>query len=348
MSEITNGTVAAWHYDGRSAVRHRVRARIGDGALTLIETGETVPLERLRPAGDHRIPAYGLIDQPGWRIEFAAPIAPEFQALLPGQEKHGRLMDRFGVKLTIGIGAMLAVAALYLFAVGSAAVARLIPIGWEVAMGNMLSDRVEKGTCGTPAGRAALDRLVGELHPEGPPIRVAVVDLPVVNAVTLPGRQILLFRGLLDQARSPDELAGVLAHEIGHVEHRDAMIALLRGYGLSLLLGGADGGAVMQTLISNRYSRGAERAADSAAIEALQRANISARATAGFFDRLSRREPGGMGADLAVALLSTHPLSGERRQAFLDAAEDNPRPALSPVEWRELKTGCAAKQVTGR
>ena len=42
----------------------------------------------------------------------------------------------------------------------------------------------------------------------------------MVNAVALPGGRIILFQGLIDKAKSADEVAGVLAHELGHLRRR--------------------------------------------------------------------------------------------------------------------------------
>jgi Zn-dependent protease with chaperone function len=332
--------LAAWHYDGRSAVRHLVHLSIADHTLHIAETGEAVALDRLGASGEGGILRFSLDDHPGWRIELIDAPEPAWARLLPRQEKHGRLMDRFGVWPVLIVSAALAAIAVLLFGVGTGVAARAIPLSWEIALGDTVSGRMENDSCKAPAGRAAIDRLVARLHPDGPPVRVAVVDLPIVNAVTLPGRQVILFRGLLDQAQSPDEVAGVLAHEFGHVEHRDAMVALLRGYGLSLLLGGVDGGAITQTLISNRYSRDDERAADAAGLAALERARVSPRGIAALFDRLGKIEPSGAGMDKLFTLLSTHPLPAERRQLFLDAPIAGTTPALSPDDWAALKASC--------
>ncbi|WP_341873239.1 M48 family metalloprotease [Sphingobium fuliginis] len=53
------------------------------------------------------------------------------------------------------------------------------------------------------------------------------------------GGRIILFDGLVQQAKSADEVAGVLGHELGHVRHRDTMTGLIRQLGLSVVLGGA-------------------------------------------------------------------------------------------------------------
>ncbi|MDX7324874.1 M48 family metalloprotease, partial [Providencia rettgeri] len=80
----------------------------------------------------------------------------------------------------------------------------------------------------------ALKTLATRIDPDDPRLEVDVVKLPMVNAVTLPGGRIVVFDGLIRAAKSPDEVAGVVAHEIGHVRHRDVMEGLLRQFGLSV------------------------------------------------------------------------------------------------------------------
>ena len=70
-----------------------------------------------------------------------------------------------------------------------------------------------------PALRPALDRLARAL--EVPRIRVHLLDVATVNALAAPDGRVVLTRGLFDRFRtgrvSADELAGVVAHELGHV-----------------------------------------------------------------------------------------------------------------------------------
>ena len=71
-----------------------------------------------------------------------------------------------------------------------------------------------------------------------PAVRVLVVEAQTVNAVALPGNIIILYTGLIRSLGSSGELAGVMAHELGHCIHRDPRNALIRELGLSVLLGG--------------------------------------------------------------------------------------------------------------
>ena len=338
---------AAWHYDGVTALRRSVTVALDGDTLRIEPTGETVALAALRPVGDRRTCVFGRADADGWRLGFADP--PEWIARLPAQEHHGGLLDRIGVVPALIAGAALAALAAVTLWTGTSLVARAVPESWELAFGDTLSGDLGGNACTAPAGAQALAALTGELNREGRAVRVRVVDLPIVNAVTLPGRQVVLFKGLLDAARSPDEVAGVLAHELGHVDNRDAMTALLRDFGIGLLIGGADGGKVARALLASRYSRAAERAADAHAIAALARADVSPADTAAFFDRLAKRE-GGMGRMAsAFAYLSTHPLSAERRAAFVASTRRAPpyRPALDAGAWAALRHICGAPRTAG-
>ena len=100
------------------------------------------------------------------------------------------------------------------------------------------------------------------------PLTAAVVRRGEANAFALPGGHIYVFQGLIDRAETPDELAGVIAHEVGHVAHRDGTRSVLEGAGLSLLFGMllgdfVGGGAVMfaaKTILQTSYSpRGRDR-----------------------------------------------------------------------------------------
>jgi predicted Zn-dependent protease len=72
-------------------------------------------------------------------------------------------------------------------------------------------------------------------------------------------------------------VAGVLAHEIGHVRERHVMQGLLRQMGLAVVLGGFDGsgGSSLNSLLSTTYTRGSEREADDHSLKALKQANVS-------------------------------------------------------------------------
>ena len=108
------------------------------------------------------------------------------------------------------------------------------------------------------------------------PIRLKVLRKADTNAIALPGGHIYVFEGLINRAENADELAGVIAHEIGHVANRDGTRAVLQGAGLSFLFGMVlgdfvGGGAVVlaaRTLLQSSYSREVERRADAFGVRA--------------------------------------------------------------------------------
>ena len=69
------------------------------------------------------------------------------------------------------------------------------------------------------------------------PLEAHVLSSTVPNAFALPGGKVYLLDGLLQKAESPDEIAGVLAHELGHVHHRDGLRRLIQTGGTSFLIG---------------------------------------------------------------------------------------------------------------
>ncbi|APE42293.1 peptidase M48 Ste24p [Sulfitobacter alexandrii] len=204
--------------------------------------------------------------------------------------------------------------------------------------------------CDVPEGRAALDGLIGRLDPqmaEGQQVTVAVLDHDMVNAFALPGGFVVLFRGLIDAAEGPDEVAAVLAHEIGHVVSRDPTRHALRSAGsigvLGLLFGDFAGGAAVlflaERLIAAQYSQEAEAGADRFAHALLDRAAISPGALGDMFEGMRRRFGDSEGV---TAHFLSHPRLGERIDAARAAAdaEADYRPALTPPEWDALRNIC--------
>jgi beta-barrel assembly-enhancing protease len=155
------------------------------------------------------------------------------------------------------------------------------------------------------------------------PYRFYVVNAPQVNAFAVPGGHVYINRGLIERARNMSELAGVLAHEIGHVEHRHGVDQLERMQGANLaltaayvLLGRTPTGVeeaaigVGGNLYFARHSREAENEADASAVGLLVRAGIDPNGLPSFFNVLlaeQQRQPGAV-----EQWFSTHPLTTDR------------------------------------
>lgn len=338
-----------WHYDGVTAVRRSVLLRPAGTGFVLEEPesgwisapADWSDLTVIGAEGDRS--AYGHSAIPGWRIGFSGTAPDSIAAHLPKGDRYGRWIDRFGFWPAAGV--FTAVAALVVWGALEAPgfIAPLIPQSWENRMGDAMVGDFGGRFCHTSAGDAALAVLVAQVDPHHEVRQVALANIPMVNAVTLPGGHIILFDGLLQQARSPDEVAGVLGHELGHVRHRDTLTGLVRQLGLSVILGGAGGnaGAYLNGALSLSYGRSAESAADGVAIDQMRAAGISPASTAAFFERLGGKEEGAEAR--AMTWLSSHPLSADRRRRFAAAVRPGTpyRPALDPAQWQALRTACA-------
>ncbi|EBA06246.1 M48 family metallopeptidase [Sagittula stellata] len=204
--------------------------------------------------------------------------------------------------------------------------------------------------CSAPEGMDALRQIQTRLEMEADlPVQVTVhvLDHDMVNAFALPGGHIVFFRGLIDAAERPEEIAAVFAHEMGHVASRDPTRHALRSAGsigvLGLLLGDFAGGAVVlflaERLIDAQYSQGAEAEADVFAHRVMARSGLSPAALATMFERF--RALGGE-AEGIVAHFQSHPALGNRIAQARAAVPAGfaPMPVLAPREWDALKYVC--------
>jgi predicted Zn-dependent protease len=165
------------------------------------------------------------------------------------------------------------------------------------------------------------------------PIKMTVLDSPVVNAMALPG-YVYVTRGLLALGNSEAELAGVIGHELGHIYERHTAKRVSRGNmaGLGAVLVGilTRNPGMMQTagqlgqLYVLNFSREQEYAADSVGVKLLAATGYDATAAADFLDSLDRQSK--LEAQIAgrqaapPEYLSTHPNTAERvRRAAAEA-----------------------------
>lgn len=346
---------AVWHYDGVTALRRQRRFVVEDGTHFRLAddeggAGDRHPLTDLvaqERLGDDAV--FGLKGRPGWRIGFAGGVPDALAHALPGERRYGGLIDRLGLWPAALIFAAIAGIALYIFAQTPAAVAALVPPALERKLGEAMLGDFGGRVCARPASVAALGRLADRLGADRETVTIQVANIRLVNAVTLPGGRILVFNGLLEQAGTADELAGILAHELGHVRHRDVLESLLRQLGLSVLLGGLEGniGGYTNALLSTAYSRGAEGRADGYAIDLLNRARISPAPTADFFKRLGGSEAKPDQAAAVLNYLSTHPAAAGRARRFIEGRKAGIAysSALDAAGWQALRESCKGEKA---
>ncbi|MDA0651795.1 MAG: M48 family metallopeptidase [Proteobacteria bacterium] len=357
----------AEYFDGQTAARYSVALRFDAAGLQISEDGinQFWPYANIRYASEDpddrpltfrchmsQLDATRLIIADQTTIDTLRIRCPDLEDRIRRnrQRKRGVLWATAG---TVSLGLIVWSSIHFLPRIA----APLIPISWEESLGDAVVDDIEgifgavtKGEvkrCETADGRLALDILTSLLVSQvKTPYRftIIVLDVDMVNALAAPGGRIVVFKKLLSEATSADEVAGILAHEMGHVISRDPTEAVARDMGMSLvfnvLLGGLGSGitgAAGQALLSSAYSRDAEQASDRIALGILSRAQISPKGFADFFDRMSK-EDGGVGG--AMSFMSSHPPSGERAKAARNAVPANVQPALSDADWKALKTIC--------
>lgn len=339
-------SAAADLFDGTSAIRHPVTLRWQAAGLEIARAegaAEVIPVAALtfnEHRGDRLV--YGHRERAGWRLLVPVDAAPAVLERMPQGGKYGGWIDRFGlVRASVVLG-LVSAAAVAAVMTAPSWLGPMVPESWEQRIGSALVGDLEQFTCSTPEGDAALAALSRDIDDGKSPITVQLAKIDMVNAVALPGGRVLLFDKLVQEAKSPDELAGVLAHEVGHVRKRHVMQALLRQFGLSILLSGAnsDVGGTLGGVAAMGYSREAERQADEYSRMRPAKADISPAATAAFFGRLRKLDP--TAGNKQLSYLNSHPDSGEREQAFAKAVQPGKayRPALTPAQFAALKTAC--------
>lgn len=195
------------------------------------------------------------------------------------------------------------------------------------------SDRV----CVDKEGLLALTVMLKRLQPNVP-ISVLVTSNSEVNAFSVGGKNIVLFRGLLDKSTNPDMIAGVLAHEIGHVHKRHVMVNLTRQLGIYVALFGLSGGQLnlATLLINTHHSRLQEEEADNYALGMLKKARISSQGFSDFFGIISDDSEDQM----ILKYLSSHPPSTLRKDKAQDLSLDQTTAALDAKNWHALKNLC--------
>ena len=148
------------------------------------------------------------------------------------------------------------------------------------------------------------------------------------------------------KAENPDEIAGVLAHELGHLNHRDNMRALIYNGGTSfligLLFGDVTGSSAVifasRSLVTASYSRKAEQDADTFSIGVMHRLGRSPKPMGELLFRVTGKQ-----GDDALSILASHPLTEDRLKRMSD--EDRPPsgpPLLTAEEWTSLKAICSS------
>jgi len=181
-------------------------------------------------------------------------------------------------------------------------------------------------------------------------IKIHIIRSSEINAFALPDRHLPIYTELLEDAKSAEEVAGVIGHEIGHMEKDHIMKKLIKEIGISLIMiitGGGENLEVIKEagrlLSSTAFDRSQEQEADDYAVEAMKAAKIDIEPFGNFLFRLSSSK------DLPDELvwISTHPESKERAAAIFKKKQEltyKAEPVLS-TPWDEVVKTVKDEQV---
>lgn len=344
--------------DGTSSRKRAVTLRLGD-TLEILESGTVIASWRYedirRADGPHGLRLGATSALPLARLDI------ENKAVAQELLSRCRSLDagRSGTQTWRIVGWSLAAACsivavtLYGIPLVAERLASILPFSFEKRIGEAVDQQVRivfpGQVCNEPDGRAAFAAMMKKLSDAGGlslPLTAEVSSSSVVNAFALPGGKVYLFDGLLQKARNPDEIAGVLAHELGHVAHRDSLRKVIQTGGTSFLIGlllgdVTGGGAVIlaaRSIIDASYSRDAENDADAFATTVMHKLGRSPRPMGEFLVRVTGDKKS------TVTILDSHPMSEDRLARMKEADRPNTGPEiLSAEEWRALKAICKAK-----
>lgn len=333
--------IAAFLYDGRSAAQYLVHFRIDDGQLIIeYADGEEMagPTSAVRVSSRVAHTRRTLWLPDGRQLQTDHNDAVD--QLFPDRGGLDALVHLLEQRWPIALGSVAVILAsvitLYLLAIPWAAdrAAALVPMSWEQKAGEHTLAALESfgfSETGLPQERqealqASFDRFVSEL-PEQRDYRLLLRDWDAPNAFALPGGSVVFTDDLILLLDSDEEFLAVLAHEVGHLEHRHVLRSVLRSTSVAVLtaivfgdVGGASSLiiAVPSTLVYSSYSRDFEREADAYAFAALKRRGLSPSAFASAMRKLEQ-SVGDVPEDWSY--LSSHPQTAERIEAAERAAQ---------------------------
>lgn len=316
-------------FDGKTSTGHRVELQVND------RTGEF----RFHPSGfnpviwqldDLRYERYGnyielkhrndslaflqiddavFIDSFIEHLKRKSKMSPYERLISLGFKKH--------LLIAVSLFALIVAAYLLLLPVVAEKAVTFIPLSFDKYLGSsFMSDYMNEHSVDTTRS-LLLNDFAEELELNNvQALNFTVVDSEVVNAFALPSGDIVIFSGLLDKMQSYEELAGLIGHEVIHINGRHSLRMLcknLAGYiFLSVLFSDINGimGLIAENahnLNSLSYSREYEREADYGGVSLMIQNKINPEGMLQLFDRLQES------SKLTVPeLLSTHPVTDER------------------------------------
>lgn len=217
----------------------------------------------------------------------------------------------------------------------------------EEELGDLFRDVIEdqysviEDNTADSALRVITNRLVGALDSTAYRYKFTIIRSNDINAFTIPGGNIYVFSGLIEMTDTPEELAAVLAHEIGHAEKRHVVSKLMKQLSLTVIVSVLSGGdpsvitGVLQDVVGNTFDRAQETEADKFALELLEDAQVSPKNLARFFEKLNDRN---LDYDKNLEILMTHPHNDTRIEEVRKYKTRNDfEPKSFSLDWQRVQ-----------
>jgi len=355
----------ARYTDGRAATIHQAECDLGANAIAIRAGGgsHTWPYAELARAddGNGRIALRRKPDT-GERLIFEEDAHEALKAAAPDLFKpHAQGVERPRVVAGV-IATAWSLAAAFMIGIPLAAapIADVMPPLYRAQIADISWSQVNEVTqfCDDSDEAArilnemALRMMTASNVTHRDEIWITIVDAPFPNAFALPDDSIIVTDDLIQLAEHPDELTGVIAHEIAHVERNHVMKNVIRQMGagifFDIVFGGAGAGQAIAVASVNlaglRYSRDDEEEADARGLDYLDRAGINSGALARMFDRFQEQEEEG-GLSRIPTMLSSHPATPARANVARARARDGLQPSLSERDWRIVRQACGGAAI---
>lgn len=381
----------AWYFDGQTANKHPAQVtptaqglviRFKNGqqqqwpytSIHLADTGRGKgPVRLERTTGDKKQPiTEQLMIEEAAFLERVEAVAPASLGTFWSRPQHARAR-----RLLLWVSVF--IIPFLLYGVWSVAIPALadqvtenVPPEWEVKLGDTVFEQLfpKPPREPTEAEQALLtpitDRLLATVPDQPYPFRIYIHPSRQVNALALPGGIVVLFQGLVNRSASPEELAGVMAHEFQHVLQRHSTRGIIRqlasGTLLALMVGDANG--VMNTVLrtageldSLRFSRSMENEADREGMKMMIAARIDPDGMVRIYRKLEEQEKemlsfaAGEDGDVPewMEYLSTHPAAADRvklLETLSRNAGSEPEPLLPEQDWTVMHKNKKPKTTT--
>lgn len=355
-TELPGGVLRRGDTGGSRAARLRIGP---EGIVATLENGEAVELSwrgvRLRenPDGDgvYCTSRDGAVTVHSAHPDFLRALEAaggndlnDALSRLAGERVSSRTRHRVGCAVVLALIALAIWGVPRLFHGAVDATVSALPYSVDEKIGESVYDQMDLGgpEVDDPLLREAIQAMIDRLEPHslipGAKFQFKLVENEQVNAFALPGGYMVVFTGLMAEADRPEEVAGVIAHEMAHVTRRHGLRRIAHSIGvwagISIVLGDLDtlsGIAVQLFTLSriNDYSQFQETDADLEGTRMMVAARLDPGGLQDFFGRLEETV-GDVPASLAW--LSTHPMHRERIAAVQAYVDEN----AAGVEWAPL------------